>query len=588
MKKYINILIIAFSFLIVSCDNVLDRQPLDIITDKMVWNDPKLIEANLLDIYSRMTFMYNEVGQLPTGRNEQYLINIVTDQATNGRDWWSNGKKYQTGLLEQTGGWEYWDYATIRKINDFLVKINTSSMDKTQKDMFIGSARFARAYIYFAMVKRFGGLPIILTPQSVDLPIDELQVPRSTEKQSYDYILAECDTIINNQLLPKTLDVSQKGYPTVYVAYALKNRAALYAASIARWGTVSNGGLTGIPIEEQNRYWQISYEAAQAIIAGPFSLYKKNLNDASENYRMLFIDEDNTEVIWAKYYDGIRVTNDWSVDNGLNGWTQDWLTDNICPYLEFIESFENADGTIPGKWNRTAMNNQLYTYNDLFGKLEPRFHAMIFTQGSNWSGFNSVGCYNGIRRADGRIIRSSATNTYNGIPLTGKNYRAFQRVLSGFGIKKGVDPTGIPTTFKGKNMKIQFRLGEILLNFSEAAYYLNKTDSALWAVNQIRARVNLPAITDISEEKIRHERKIELAFEALRHWDLKRWRTAVAEISKSWTGVNYVLDYTTGKFLVEFINNYKVTSFKDKHYYFPITPTRIANNPKLAPENPGY
>ena len=170
----------------------------------------------------------------------------------------------------------------------------------------------------------------------------------------------------------------------------------------------------------------------------------------------------------------------------------------------------------------------------------------------------------------------------------GNNYRASSRSFSGFGIKKGVDPSGIPQTGKGKNMQIQFRLAEIILNFSEAAYYLNKMDEALASVNQIRQRVNLPAYTEITEEKIMHERSIELAFEPLRHWDLKRWRIAKDVMTRSWTGVNYILDYNTRKFLVEYKNNFRTTGFDEKHYYLPITPSRISNNPKLAPENPGY
>ena len=174
------------------------------------------------------------------------------------------------------------------------------------------------------------------------------------------------------------------------------------------------------------------------------------------------------------------------------------------------------------------------------------------------------------------------------MPVMGANYRTSGRDFSGFSIKKGVDPTGDLNNRKGKNMKIQFRLGEILLNYAEAAFYLDKPSEALDAVNEIRDRVALPLHTAIDEDKIRHERRIELAFEALRHWDLKRWRIAEEVISKSFTGVNYIYDFPTGKFLIEYKENFRTSDFDEKHYYFPITPGRIANNPALAPENPGY
>lgn len=577
MKKIICI-IILIPLLFSSCEKVLDRKPLDRISDAVVWNDPTLVDAYILDIYSRMLFQNNEQAQSPSGRNYAFLINIVTDQATNGRNWSATVNKYQKGLIDQSGGWEQWYYDDIRRTNEYFAKIKDSTIPKDQVKIFNGRVKLARALYYFEMVKWYGGIPLITEAQPIDKTIEQLQVPRNTEQEVYDFILSECDDIINNKLLPET--ATRKGDPTIYVAYALKSRAALYAASIARWGQVKINGLVGIPNDQEQRYWQISYDASKAIMNGPFSLYKKD-SDPSENYRKLFIDEDNPEVIWAKYYDGVSVTNEWSISNGVIGWTASYLTQNINPYLEFVDDYENKDGTIT-PLDRQTVTNKLWTYDELFGNKEPRFQASIFTQGSNWNGFNPVQIYHGIRTSTGTILRSGS---YNGIPANGANYSPY---VYGFGIKKGVDPNESTATNSGKVMRIQFRLGEILLNYAEAAFYLNKNDDALNAVNQIRARVNLPAYTTIDEAKIRHERKIELAFEGLRHWDLKRWRIAVSAISRSWTSLNYVLDAQTGKFLVEFVDKFRTSSFTDKLYYFPITASRISNDPALAPENPGY
>ena len=582
MKKLLYIIVFA-SFVFSSCDSVLEREPLDIISDNTVWDDPALVDAYILDVYSHMYFLYNDLGTAETNRNNIYTINALADQSTNARDNIDLVVKWQAGLLDENGGLENWHYNNVRKMNDFLVEMESSIISEDEKKLLIGRIKFARALTYFTMVKWYGGIPIISEPQGIDASLEELLVPRNTELEVYDFIISECDEIISNEMLPSDFSGARLGDPTTYVAQALKSRAALYAASIARWGTVKNDGLVGIPQDQENKFWQISYDASKAIIDGPFSLYQKS-EDIVENYQQAFVDEDNSEVIWAKYYDGVKVNNDWSVDNSVLGAAPSWMTENICPYLEFVESFETKDGEII-PWDREAVTNKLWTFDELYGNLEARFHANIWTHGSNWEGFDPVHYYNGIRTADGEIIREGV---YEGLPVMGVNYRTSGRDFSGFSIKKGVDPTGDLNNRKGKNMKIQFRLGEILLNYAEAALYLNKNDEALNAVNQIRERVALPLHTEIDQEKIRHERRIELSFEALRHWDLKRWRIAEEKISKSWTGVNYIYDFPTGKFLIEYKENFRTSDFDEKHYYFPITPARIANNPALAPENPGY
>jgi len=138
---------------------------------------------------------------------------------------------------------------------------------------------------------------------------------------------------------------------------------------------------------------------------------------------------------------------------------------------------------------------------------------------------------------------------------------------------------------------IVFRYGEILLNYAEAAFELGKSSEALDAVNQIRGRAGIALLTNITRDAIRHERKVELAFEDQRWWDLRRWRTAVDAITRNFSGIYTFYDVKTGKFRIELNENAMggvPSVFKEEHYYFPITPGRISNNPNLAPENPGY
>ena len=141
-----------------------------------------------------------------------------------------------------------------------------------------------------------------------------------------------------------------------------------------------------------------------------------------------------------------------------------------------------------------------------------------------------------------------------------------------------------------------FRYAETLLNYAEAAFELGKTNEALEAINQIRDRAGIAPLKSIDRDKIRHERKVELAFEGHRYWDVRRWRIATTELSHSFSGLQYILDYesyTKGemKYKLKILNNIDGSSsvplFKEENYYLPITLGRTASNPNMV-ENPGY
>jgi hypothetical protein len=134
------------------------------------------------------------------------------------------------------------------------------------------------------------------------------------------------------------------------------------------------------------------------------------------------------------------------------------------------------------------------------------------------------------------------------------------------------------------------------LNQAEACIELGKQAEALQLVNAIRQRAGVALLTSIDREKVRHERKIELAFESHRWFDLRRWRTATTEITKSFKGLAYALDYSsykagTPKYIITVnvrVDGDNQKYFPEKMYYLPITKGRISNNQNLAPENPGY
>ncbi len=584
MKNIYYFLIISI-FITCSCNKVLDKAPLDIISEGAVFNDPALAQAYVNSVYSELSFLDREGW----GFEEVDATSGLADEGRQGRSWHPLYTTWKAGRLDKNGGLEdLWNYGTIRKVNEFLAKIekNTTFDVSTKKGM-IAQMKFARAIIYFYMVKRYGGIPIITKAQAIDAPKDSLFVSRNKEVEVYDFIINEMDAIAGDLPTANT----QIGYPTKYAALALKSRAAMYAASIATWGKVDLNGLVGIPASEAQRFWQASYNASAAIItSGAFSLYNKLPNDKTENFRKLFLDENNSELIFSWQLTGANVTSNYDLFMSPYQFCPGWGGSNTSVYLEMVEEFENIDGT-PGTFDRVKATSQPWDLRDLFAKKDPRFNATVYYEGTIWKG-EPVENWGGIIKPDGTKITSGY---YNGKPANGRSYSAggyAGGVITGFNVLKYLDETLIPVAqSKTKIDFIVFRLGEILLNHAEAAYELGKTNEALDDVNKIRDRAGIALLTNITRDKIRHERKVELAFEDQRWWDLKRWRIAVNAITRTFSGIYTFYDVNTGKFKIEMNNNADggvPAAFYEKHYYLPITPNRIANNPNLAPENPGY
>lgn len=582
MKKLLySVLVVCWA--LPSCnEDVLEKKPLDIITNDVVWDDPALVDAYLANVYNEMSFMMELDYGAGTGWFDITYTVLMADEAAPG---WEGGKHVNimnTGNTSEYGEW--WGYETVRKINFMLEEMVDAELDADFKQQRVAEARFLRAFAYFKMVERYGGVPLITTVQSQDAPEDELYPVRDKEQAVYDFILAELDALMADLREPGEGDV---GRASKAAAMALKSRAAMFAASIAQWGEVQLEGVVGIPASEAVNYWQISYDASRSIIDGAqFSLYNE-LEDKTLNYRNIFLDENNSEVIFSEIFNGpAGKAHSWDFFNGIAGFHPWGIGHQICAYLEMVEAFENVDGSDPKLDRAKIADGYLWTTEEMFGKKEPRFKAMIITQDDLWTGVK-LDKHQGIRQEDGTITRDD----YKGIAAEG--FSATGRASSTpFQILKYLDESVVvvPGPATSATDYIIFRYAEILLNYAEAAFELGKLDEALEAVNQIRERAGLGALSSIDREAIRQERKIELAFEGTRYFDLRRWRIAEEALTGSFTNMNYILDFETGKYLLQLVPDFEAGAnavFAERHYYLPITLERIANNNKLV-ENPGY
>ena len=596
MKKVYCILIATVC--LVSCNDVLDKYPLDMITDGVVWDNKQLVDAYIVgEGYGRMYILTNETPYSTSQNweashdwNGPFIINELADECI--RNWVYGQSNFKYGLLYVNGGLlEWWEnaYAINRAMNIALENLLSSSLEDVFKKSRMAEIRFLRAYNYFAMVKRYGGVPLITKVQQTSDPEEELYPSRAKEQDIYDFIIAEMDDIADD-LFSRSPETA--GRPTKWAAMALKCRAALYAASIAKFGTVQLGGIVGIEAGRASDYYQKACDAAQVIINdGVHSLYRADA-DKVVNFKNIFLVKNNPEAIWVLKHN----YNDMAA--GGNGWIWDFFQcpkpmawggggNQNAPYLEMAESFEYIDGR-PGTLDRQAIQEGLWTTEQLWTGKDPRFFASIWTHNTPWQG-GLVDFHNGLLLPDGTMITSSS---YEGVPAQG-NQSVDYSFGSGFGVMKYLEESHSNMGERGTSGTDWqlFRFGEVLLNYAEAAFELGKTNEALDAVNQIRSRAGISLLTAIDREKIYHERKVELAFEGHRYWDLRRWRKAVdvLTVPEGGRGLRFILDYETRKYRIMVINMEPTSTplFYERNYYFPITLTRTGINPKLV-ENPGY
>ncbi|MDP4227106.1 MAG: RagB/SusD family nutrient uptake outer membrane protein [Bacteroidota bacterium] len=625
MKKY-NILFFSLLMLLIwGCndDAFLNREPTDVLSESTVWSNSSAALNVLVDLYDRN----NELQR--TDRWAEYCNYDEAFPSAAG-DFW----RAKIGDIDY-GWWGDWDYGYIRDLNMYIQKCSqATALPDADRKQFVAEARFLRAVNYFEKVKRMGGVPLITEPMTYNYSGDPayLRHPRAKESEIYDFVLAELDTVKNE--LPN--DPSIKARATKAAALAVQARAALYAASIAKYGAAypelfSTKGETGIPANRADGYYKKALAAAQEIITdGKYSLYKKK-PDLSENFAAVFYDQDNNpEAILAREYKlkSGKIVG-WTLVNQPWSGAEDLEGGRVNPSLNLVQSFEKLDNTfapLAVNTGTTKANKQFVYYDhigDVFAGRDARLAGTVILPGSSFKG-KPVDIWAGYYvMADTSIVTA---NTYAGKgqlpgaptmqqvvgydgPINSLEFSA----QTGFYVRKYMDPN------PGSGMRgpqsglwwIQYRYGEVLLNAAEASFELGKKDSAAFYLNQVRARAGLTIPltgTDMTFDRIVHERKVELAFEGHQVWDLKRWRLA----HKVWNGVSADLTQfpgkadevsdrpfalwpykiynpggpNNGKYVFEVVTLHEVTNarrFRMGNYYSNISSDIRAKNPLITP-----
>lgn len=340
MKRNILYLFLSSILILNACIDPLDKEPLGIISESAVFTDEALAQSYLNDMYDRIPWWQQfRTGTGNGWENDAAMIGCMAGEC-NTKGPWQQSYAAALHIYDETGAdhMDYWPYVNIRKANFFMEEVSaSSSLSDEFKTRTIAEARFLRAYMYFEMVKRFGGVPILTETIGQDASEDELFLPRNTEKEVYDFVISELNELAD--IFPESYDISGYGRPTKFTALGFVSRAALYAASIAKFGEVQINGIVGIPAGDADSYYQKSIQASEAIInSGMFSLYNKDA-DPAQNFQNLFTDDnENPEVIFVERYDiELNKIHFWDAIATSQGFNANGWNSNFHSYLELME-----------------------------------------------------------------------------------------------------------------------------------------------------------------------------------------------------------------------------------------------------------
>jgi hypothetical protein len=537
MKYYLILLVTGL--LVGACNSdILDVELDSVIDSEKIENNPEMAENLFLSSYMDL---HNQVINVDDWGPYYFDWNALCDEGMDNAPVWDGANAYT-----KPGGYGYgnafrvnqenktfWAYKEINRLNKFINDFSGSEDAKILST--VGEAHFLRGYLYFEMARRFGGIPLI--SDNID---NYERLVRSTEKETWDYIANELDTAATLLVESHKDAVTDKDRANKYTALALKSRAMLYAGTIAKYGKgIENEGLQGIDNGEAERYLKLAYEAADAVEkSGKYALYNAYPGDP-KNYQYIFLDENNDEVIFQIDQDFPGNGHDYDAHMAPYRFRDGWGTETV-PLLEMVESYEYTDGTLrPFDYDR-----KYQTVGEVFEGKDLRLDGTILRGDSKWQG-ETIEIHRETRviKPGGEVETfyvnsewqlSASDNLIpgiDGVHATGVDgpinvSGGWDISRTGFYVKKYLDPDKIPTWGESWQNQILIRYAEVLLNKAEAAAELGgiyETDGLI-ALNDIRNRAGLHQKSSLTIEAVRHERKIELAFELHRFWDLRRWR----------------------------------------------------------------
>lgn len=535
---------ISIAFTLSSCNGFLDRE-----------EDSFIDKTATFDSYNRtkqyLTYAYT---LLPDGLNRfsrEAMLASATDDAE---------FAIESAEIQQfnNGSWnalnnpdDVWNryYSGISKCCTLLENTDHVNLDISRLDpdkqveyanslkdirMWRAEARFLRAYFHFELLKRYGPIPIVTSTLSINGNYEN--TPRPTMKEVVDFIAKECDIAADTLELTPWRNVNDAfGRATKGAALALKSRLLLYAASPLY---VDFGDTNEANKPTDVALWKSAADAAKAVI-------DLNQYELASSYADLFKNDfQNKEYIFVRRY---AANSDFEKSNfpvsfGGKGGTN--------PSQNLVDDYEMLDGT-PFDWNDPAKAAQPFENRDA------RLGATILMNMAPFKG-KKVATY-----PEGADASPNPNATKTGYYL-----RKF--LNEDVNIQTGGSSSG--------HVVPLFRLAEIYLNYAEALNECDPTnpDIVLY-LNKVRNRASLPNVSALSQEQMRaviqHERRVELAFEEHRSWDVRRWKIASSTLGAPLMGVQIERKPLGGYTYMPVKVEQRV--FQPKMYWYPIPQSEV-------------
>ncbi|WP_293942553.1 MULTISPECIES: RagB/SusD family nutrient uptake outer membrane protein [unclassified Sphingobacterium] len=533
MKKLLIILSLAGSIGFTGCAD-LDITPKNVVTDQDLLNSPAGMDIYMARMYSLMPFEdFKYMAQWGIEFNGWLAaIGIEGTGEAVTRDGISTSF---TG--ERTAYWER-AFELLRDANHLIENL-PNYKDKFSEDLYnhyLGEGYYVRATVFYAMARRFGGIPLVTKVLQYPNTSENLEVPRASEEDTWNQILKDYDEAIK-LMLPKG---PKTGYSNKFVALSFKSEAMLYAGSVAKYNETVSGRLTGLGRKTgvrvigfdasraktaSQKYFAEAYAAArQVITAGGYSLYKKKwaANDKDAQYQNMvdmFSDLSSPENIYVKEYVYPTLTH--SFDAFSSPFTfRSPLSAGTCPTVDFMELFDGfdkyPDGTVKVTTGQSNKEGEYKLYDkpmDFFKNAEPRLRAYVifpddifnerkmdiragvytgqtpikplfsdYSYATADTRYQQLGAYTGSPKTlylSPRDGNGQQTVDYNGQKMNaagneGPFFDNGEATLTGFYVRKWLNTNPAKEVGEGKSDQpfILMRYAEVLLNAAEAAVEL--------------------------------------------------------------------------------------------------------------------
>lgn len=562
VKKYI-LMLMAGTLLLGSCDSLFRDAPNNKLSQESIWTSPLLLDEYILPWYRNMSngySIYMPTSSLLKSMTRDFLP-WYGDQITVSRaDWYNNAygdilKCSEKEITKRSlNDWTNY-YTRIQSIN-LLLENEGKIAEGSQKQRILGEAHFFRAYYYYMLLRRYGG--VFLIKQNYDPLNNHTKFPRASYDEMVRFIADEAEQAA--KLLPATYESSDKGRVASGTAWMLKAKVYLWASGPVFQNKEKDYlGFTDDRTEEMLGLAKEAYDELFKLGYKLIQLEGTTQDELKEAYRQIFLTKNSEESIFE-----VQHSDDGNFDTGFGH------------KLDRESSAPSFGGTIAAY---TPTQNHVDEYGIRDGKVfdpqhpyknrDYRFYANILYDGCTYRDHVMEIHYKlvGGEEQPGADLTPYGSSKNAGVTRTGYYLGKFVNP------KQTIDTDA---TYGSSQNYIIWRYAEALLDYAEVMFRLGQPDVALDKVNEVRRRVHMDEWSDLTWEKLVNERRVELAFEESTYWDLLRWGEAEERMNGTTNPLKAMkIVKEEGKGEVYTISNMNehpesVRVFKAMQYYWPI------------------